>query len=76
LPSICAIGSTLAPRRLERAFGVVYRKDSERQSHYLDACLPRQFDIVVHYDQTRAVEPLERWSRHAVDLPETFPTGV
>jgi len=70
------IGSVLAPRRLERAIGVVYRKDSELRSHYFDASLPRQFDLVVHVDETRAVEPLERWSRYEVDLPETFPTGV
>jgi hypothetical protein len=24
----------------------------------------------------RALEPLEKWSRHEVDLPETYPTGV
>ena len=36
----------------------------------------QQFDLVVHVDQTRALEPLETWSRHEVDLPETFPTGV
>ena len=62
--------------RLERAIGVVYRRASERRSHYFEASLPRQFDAVVHYDDTHAVEPLERWSRHEVDWPETFPTGV
>lgn len=31
---------------------------------------------VIHIDITRAVEPLETWSRHEVDLPETYPTGV
>jgi erythromycin esterase-like protein len=62
--------------RLERAIGVIYRADTERQSHYFEACLPRQFDIIIHYDETRAVEPLERWSRHEIDLPETWPTGV
>lgn len=65
----------MAPR-LERAIGVIYRADTERQSHYFSACLPKQFDLVVHYDDTRAVEPLERWSRHEIDLPETWPTGV
>jgi len=61
---------------LERAIGVVYRPQSERQSHYFTAALPEQFDVVVHCDRTRAVEPLERWSRHESDLPETWPTGV
>ncbi len=70
------IAATLMAPRLERAIGVVYRADTERRSHYFTASLPRQFDIVIHCDETRAVEPLERWSRHDVDLPETWPTGV
>lgn len=70
------IGRLLADRRLERAIGVVYRPDAERYSHYFHASLPAQFDAVVHVDETRAVEPLEVWSRHEIDLPETWPTGV
>ena len=64
------------PPRLERAIGVIYRPDTERASHYFLATLPEQFDLVVHVDETRALEPLERWSQHGVDLPETYPTGV
>ena len=63
--------------RLERAIGVVYRPETERQSHYFHAVLPRQFDAVLHYDTTRAVEPLERtgtWDRG--EMPETYPSGV
>jgi erythromycin esterase-like protein len=45
--------------RLERAIGVIYRPQTERQSHYFYARLPDQFDAVLHYDQTRAVEPLD-----------------
>ena len=68
--------SALAGPRLERAIGVIYRPDTERASHYFTARLPQQFDVAIHIDTTRAVEPLERWSRHEVDLPETYPTGV
>lgn len=68
--------AALMTPRLERAIGVIYRADTERQSHYFSACLPKQFDIVIHFDETHAVEPLERWSRHEIDLPETWPTGV
>lgn len=67
----------LQPRRLERAIGVIYRPATERASHYFRACLPRQFDAVFHYDETRAVEPLERtgrWERG--ELPETYPTAL
>jgi erythromycin esterase-like protein/predicted phosphoribosyltransferase len=63
--------------RLERAIGVVYRPDTERQSHYFGACLGDQFDAVLHYDITRAVEPLEHmpeWVRD--EAPETFPVGL
>jgi erythromycin esterase-like protein len=62
--------------RLERAIGVLYRPETERASHYFSARLPAQFDLVVHVDRTRALEPLEKWARHEVDLPETYPTGV
>ena len=67
----------LSEPRLERAIGVIYRPESERVSHYFDAELSRQFDAVVHFDVTRAVEPLDReatWSHE--DAPETFPAGV
>jgi erythromycin esterase-like protein len=44
--------------RLERAIGVVYRPQTERISHYFYARLPDQFDAVIHFDVTTAVEPL------------------
>jgi erythromycin esterase-like protein len=66
----------LAPARLERAIGVIYKPDTERGSHYFSARLPSQFDLIVHVDDTRALEPLETWSRHEADLPDTYPTGV
>ena len=62
--------------RLERAIGVIYRPETERASHYFSARLPQQFDLMIHIDRTRALEPLERWGRHEIDLPETYPTGV
>jgi erythromycin esterase-like protein/predicted phosphoribosyltransferase len=63
--------------RLHRAIGVIYRPRTERQSHYLLAHLPDQFDAVIHIDETRAVEPLERTARwDEGEVPETFPSGV
>lgn len=63
--------------RLERAIGVIYRPDTERASHYFRATLPEQFDAVLHFDRTRAVEPLERTTEwEAGEVPETFPTGI
>jgi len=63
--------------RPERAIGVVYRPDTERWSHYFDVRLADQLDAVIHLDQTRALEPLERtatWERG--ELAETAPTGL
>jgi len=68
---------TLETPRLERAIGVIYRPESERLSHYFKASLTSQFDVVLHYDTTRAVEPLERtglWNEG--EAPETFPTAL
>ena len=62
---------------LERAIGVIYRPETERVSHYFYTDLPRQFDGVIHFDTTRAVEPLDKvasWSHE--DVPETFPEGI
>jgi erythromycin esterase-like protein len=62
---------------LERAIGVIYRPETERQSHYFHARLFDQFDAVIHFDETRAVEPLERTSAwEAGEVPETFPSGI
>jgi erythromycin esterase-like protein/predicted phosphoribosyltransferase len=63
--------------RLERAIGVIYRPNTERQSHYFRARLADQYDVVIHIDDTRAVEPLERtprWERG--EVPETYPHAV
>ncbi|HEY0047789.1 MAG TPA: erythromycin esterase family protein [Pyrinomonadaceae bacterium] len=62
---------------LERAIGVIYRPETERVSHYFEASLSEQFDGVIHFDRTRALEPLDKvasW-RHD-DAPETFPEGL
>ena len=72
-----AASAALRDARLERAIGVVYLPESERQSHYFHAVLPSQFDAVLHFDETSAVEPLERSpSWRGVDPPETYPTGL
>jgi erythromycin esterase-like protein len=63
--------------RLERAIGVVYRPETERASHYFHARMAEQFDAVLHFDETRAVEPLELTAEwEAGEVPETFPFSV
>jgi erythromycin esterase-like protein len=64
-------------RRLHRAVGVVYKQKTERASHYYESELHAQFDALVHLDQTRALEPLERWGGPELgEAPETFPSGL
>jgi protein-L-isoaspartate(D-aspartate) O-methyltransferase len=64
----------LMPLRLEPAIGVIYRPESELMSHYFQACMPRQFDEYVWFDETHAVAPLA--ASTAPGVPETFPFGV
>ncbi|HUQ91954.1 MAG TPA: erythromycin esterase family protein [Bryobacteraceae bacterium] len=60
--------------RLERAIGVIYRPETERASHYFYARLADQFDAVLHFDETHAIEPLshaeeEQTAAHRMDYP-------
>lgn len=67
----------LRERRIERAIGVIYRPETERISHYFNARLPEQFDAVLHFDETRALEPLEPTAGwHGGEAPETYPFTV
>ena len=71
------VASLLREPRLERAIGVIYLPRSERVSHYFHAQLSDQFDAILHFDETRAVEPLERtvaWETG--EVPETYPSTL
>lgn len=70
------IARALREKWLERAIGVLYLPATERQSHYFFACLPRQFDAILHIDRSSAVTPLETVGRPGGEAPETFPEGV
>jgi erythromycin esterase-like protein len=70
-------GRALLEPNLERAIGVIYRPQTERQSHWFAASAGRQFDALVHVDRTRAVEPLERTQSWELgEPPETYPTAL
>lgn len=45
--------------RLQRAIGVIYRPETEYLSHYFYSRLPYQFDSIIHFDHTSAVQPLD-----------------
>ena len=69
-----AVAEALLEERLQRAIGVIYRPETELASHYFRACLPRQFDEYIWFDETRAVDPLGPEAGEGV--PETFPFGL
>ena len=70
-------GRALRDPRLERAIGVIYRPETERQSHWFAASVATQFDALVHIDCTRAVEPLERTPDWELgEPPETYPSAL
>jgi len=71
------LATLLEPERLQRAIGVIHRPETERMSHYFDVRLARQFDLLLHVDETHAVVPLDapdHWPRpHEA---ETYPGGL
>lgn len=67
----------LTQSKLQRAIGVIYLPETERQSHYFEARLIDQFDALIHIDRTNALIPLEpnpEWEME--EAPETYPFGV
>ena len=70
-----ALDRRLLEPQLERFIGVIYRPDTELQSHYAEVTLPRQFDAWVWFDETRAVTPLGP-THLGPGMPDTWPTGL
>jgi len=62
---------------LQRAIGVIYRPETERWSHYFEAHLPAQFDLLIHLDRTDALRPLDLWAGwDEGEPPETWPSTL
>ncbi|WP_345946848.1 erythromycin esterase family protein [Bradyrhizobium sp. 197] len=53
---------------------MIYRPDTELQSHYAEASVAQQFDAVVWFDETHAVTPLGLEHRR-IGVPDTYPFG-
>ena len=70
-PVRAAVREELASPRLERAIGVVYRPETELQSHYFQAALPWQFDAYVWFQETRAVDALDAHAARMA-MPEVY----
>jgi protein-L-isoaspartate(D-aspartate) O-methyltransferase len=73
-PIATDLNAQLMKPRLERAIGVIYRPETELQSHYFQAVLPQQFDEYIWFDETKAVAPLK--TEEIEGLPETYPFGL
>ncbi len=73
-PERAEVRDELGVPRLERAIGVIYRPETELQSHYFQATLPDQFDEYVWIDATTAVGPLPVVRRDG--MPDTYPFGL
>lgn len=55
---------------LQRAIGDIYRPETERASHYFFTRLTYQFDSIIHFDHTTAVQPLNinpEWIKNGND---------
>lgn len=70
-PARESVREELAAPRLERAIGVIYRPETELQSHYFQAALPWQFDAYAWFDETRAVGALGVEAARA-ELPHLY----
>jgi len=69
------LAARLSTPRLERFIGVIYRPDTELQSHYAEAAPGRQFDLFLWFDETMAVT--EIGPEHVrTGVPDTYPFGV
>ena len=74
LRSLPAALSELRQPRLERAIGVIYRPETELQSHYFEAVLPSQFDEYMWLDETTAVHPIR--TEELKGVADTYPFGL
>jgi len=73
-PILTELAEGLLKPRLERAIGVLYRPETELQSHYFQALLSHQFDEYIWFDETSAVKPLKTEALEG--LPDTYPFGL
>lgn len=74
VPAKVELRSSLQEPLLQRAIGVIYRPETELQSHYFKSVPAEQYDAFVWFDETQAVTPLGHERPHGA--PETYPFGL
>ncbi len=62
--------------RGHRAIGVVYRPQFEHFGNYVPTVLPRRYDALIYFDETRALHPLALRPVIEHEPSETYPTGM
>jgi erythromycin esterase-like protein len=65
-----------AARRGHRAIGVVYQPAHEMHGNYVPTVLPDRYDVLLHIDESSALDPLHYPASDDAEPPETFPTGM
>lgn len=69
------LAAALSTRRPQRFIGVIYRPQTELDSHYMQTEPARQYDGWVWFDRTTALTAPTPGRRH-VALPRTWPFGL
>jgi erythromycin esterase-like protein len=59
-----------------RAIGVVYDPHAEHFGNYVPTIVPRRYDALLFFDETRGVDPLHMPLAVDTEVPETFPSGM
>ncbi|KAI0651687.1 hypothetical protein C8Q79DRAFT_897295 [Trametes meyenii] len=62
-----------------RFVGVIYRRLTEKPSHYARCSVAKQFDCIAHVRESRGIEPLEReptWKGPRAEVDVTFPFAL
>ncbi|KAH8162813.1 hypothetical protein CIB48_g5442 [Xylaria polymorpha] len=63
--------------RLQRFIGVIYRPNTELESHYVRCVLCKQYDAFLWFDETGAVHPFETAQpQEPLGKGETYPFGL
>lgn len=68
-PAEEAARAEMEQKRIERFVGVQYVKQTERQSHYSLCALSKQFDLLIHLDETSALRPLPELTEPKIPPP-------
>jgi erythromycin esterase-like protein len=62
--------------RGHRAIGVVYHPEAESFGNYVPTILPKRYDALIYFDQTKAVSPLPTDQFRDEEFPDTFPSAL